>query len=67
MPRACRWNRRTERRAAVALRHIAELDAKIEELQSMRATLADLAAHCRGDQRPDCPILDDLGRLPRPE
>lgn len=51
----------------LALRHIAELDSKIEELRSMRATLADLAAHCHGDQRPECPILDDLGRLPGPE
>jgi DNA-binding transcriptional MerR regulator len=63
---------RNQRRASgdvkrLASKHIAELDSKIEELQSMRATLADLAAHCHGDERPDCPILDDLGRLPRPE
>ena len=61
-----------QRRASVqvkrlALEHIAELDAKIEELRSMRAALADLAQHCRGDERPECPILEDLGRLPRPE
>ena len=51
----------------LALKHVAELDSKIEELQSMRSALADLAQHCRGDARPECPILDDLGRLPRPE
>jgi Cu(I)-responsive transcriptional regulator len=51
----------------LALRHIAELDSKIEELQSMRAALAELAKHCHGDERPDCPILDDLGRLPAKE
>jgi Cu(I)-responsive transcriptional regulator len=61
-----------ERRASkevkrLALKHVAELDSKIEELQSMRATLANLAAHCHGDQRPECPILDDLGRLPAAE
>jgi Cu(I)-responsive transcriptional regulator len=60
---------RNQRRASaevkrLALRHVAELDAKIEELQSMRNALADLAAHCHGDQRPECPILDDLGRVP---
>lgn len=49
------------------LKHLAELDSKIEELQSMRTALADLAAHCHGDQRPECPILDDLGRLLPPE
>lgn len=58
-----------ERRASkevkrLALKHVAELDSKIEELQSMRAALADLAAHCHGDARPECPILDDLGGLP---
>jgi Cu(I)-responsive transcriptional regulator len=58
-----------ERRASkevkrMALKHVAELDSKIEELQSMRAALADLAAHCHGDARPECPILDDLGGLP---
>lgn len=50
----------------LATQHIAELDSKIEELQSMRAALADLVEHCHGDARPDCPILDDLGRLPSP-
>ncbi len=64
------WKNQRRASAAVkrlALRHIAQLDSKIEELRSMRATLADLAAHCHGDQRPECPILDDLGRLPGPE
>lgn len=63
---------RNQRRASkevkrLALKHVAELDHKIEELQSMRATLADLAAHCHGDARPECPILDDLGQLPPSE
>jgi Cu(I)-responsive transcriptional regulator len=49
----------------LALKHVTDLDRKIEELAAMRATLADLAAHCHGDQRPECPILDDPGRLPR--
>jgi hypothetical protein len=26
----------------------------------MRATLSHLAHNCHGDDRPDCPILDDL-------
>lgn len=51
----------------LALKHVAELDSRIQELQSMRGTLLDLAAHCHGDARPQCPILDDLGRLPRPD
>ena len=44
----------------LAMKHVEELDAKITELQAMRRTLMDLAQHCHGDHRPDCPILDDL-------
>lgn len=45
---------------AIALGKIAEVDRKIEELQSLRLTLSTLADHCHGDDRPDCPIIDDL-------
>jgi MerR family copper efflux transcriptional regulator len=45
---------------AFATRHIAEVEVRIAELQSIRDTLATLAARCHGDDRPDCPILDDL-------
>lgn len=44
----------------LAAAHVAALDRKIEELQSMRRTLEQLIDHCHGDSRPDCPILDDL-------
>ena len=40
--------------------HIADLDRRILEMQSMRRSLESLAATCHGDDRPDCPILDDL-------
>ena len=41
-------------------KHVKDLDAKIDELQAMRRTLVNLAHHCQGDDRPECPILDDL-------
>lgn len=44
----------------VALAHIAALERKIGELQAMKASLEHLTAHCHGDERPECPILDDL-------
>jgi len=44
----------------LAEQHIAELERKIEELQAMKRTLETLARSCHGDQRSDCPILDDL-------
>jgi len=37
-----------------------EVDRKIKELQGLRNTLVHLSDNCRGDSRPDCPILDDL-------
>jgi MerR family copper efflux transcriptional regulator len=45
---------------AIALRQVADLEAKIAELTAMKDTLAELADACRGDNRPDCPILQDL-------
>jgi MerR family transcriptional regulator, copper efflux regulator len=44
----------------VALDHAAELERRIAELTAMRDALRDLADHCRGDHRPECPILRDL-------
>jgi Cu(I)-responsive transcriptional regulator len=44
----------------VALAHVGELATRIEEMKAMKRTLEHLAAHCHGDERPDCPILDDL-------
>jgi len=44
----------------LALEHVRELEEKIEEMRAMKATLEHLAKHCHGDDRPDCPILDEL-------
>ena len=45
---------------ALAQAHIEELDEKLKELQSMKATLEHLVHCCHGDDRPDCPIIDTL-------
>ncbi len=45
---------------ALATEHLKSLNRKIAELRSMSTTLADLVKRCRGDNRPDCPILEDL-------
>ncbi|HZR02361.1 MAG TPA: Cu(I)-responsive transcriptional regulator [Burkholderiales bacterium] len=61
------WGNRRRSSAKVkelALRHIAELDARIAEMQRMKRTLEDLASHCHGDDRPECPILDELASEP---
>lgn len=44
----------------LALAHIDDLEARIREMRSVLRTLRDLAEHCHGDERSDCPILDDL-------
>ena len=44
----------------IAERHLADIEGKITDLQSLRDTLAHLVASCAGDARPDCPILDNL-------
>ncbi|WP_035831912.1 Cu(I)-responsive transcriptional regulator [Kaistia adipata] len=50
----------------VALQHVAEIEKRIHELEGMARTLRHLAGHCHGDDRPDCPILDDLAAVPEP-
>lgn len=59
------WQDRSRKSADVkqlAGQHIAELDEDIRKLQSIRDQLVHLAACCHGDNRPGCPILDDLAR-----
>jgi Cu(I)-responsive transcriptional regulator len=59
------WQNKSRSSAAVkriARSHIDELERKIAELQSMVRTLEHLAEHCHGDHRPECPILEELGR-----
>ncbi|MGX0977137.1 MerR family copper efflux transcriptional regulator [Roseovarius sp. MBR-51] len=44
----------------LAEEHLAQIEDKIAQLQSMQATLRHLVRACAGDARPDCPILRDL-------
>lgn len=48
----------------IASAHVAAIEEKVRELQSMRATLQKLIHACHGDHRPDCPILDDIAGKP---
>ena len=45
---------------AIADSHVADLEARIAEMQAMADTLRHLSHCCAGDDRPDCPILADL-------
>ena len=60
------WHNR--RRASASVRRIAQkhsddLAQRIEAMQAMQRTLVHLIHCCHGDERPDCPILDDLAGL----
>lgn len=44
----------------LALARAGELGRKAAALDAMRATLLTLAERCRGDDRPACPIIDQL-------
>lgn len=52
---------------AIAASHVAEIDEKIESLRAMRATLSTLMHKCHGDDRPDCPIIEELAAGSAPE
>ncbi len=45
----------------LAADHLAVIEAKIADLQAMQASLSDLVQRCAGNDRPDCPILHNLG------
>jgi Cu(I)-responsive transcriptional regulator len=60
------WNdthRTSAQVKSLTKRHISEIESKIQELESMRSTLVTLSDKCHGDDRPDCPILEDLASL----
>lgn len=59
------WQNRRRQSAQVrriAQAHIEDLDRRLAEMQAMRRSLAQLLHCCHGDERPDCPILDDLAQ-----
>ena len=45
---------------ALALNHISDVEQRIQELDTIRKTLIDLIERCHGDDRPECPILDEF-------
>ena len=55
-------NRRRSSRQVKALAeaHIRELQQKAQDLLAMKATLEHLVRSCHGDDRPECPILENL-------
>lgn len=48
----------------IAAGHVEELQGRISAMQEMVATLRHLVHCCSGDDRPNCPILNDLAKVP---
>jgi len=46
----------------IASKHAQDLKQRIADLQSMVDAIEHLSKHCHGDNRPECPILEDLGK-----
>ncbi|CAN7150415.1 Cu(I)-responsive transcriptional regulator [Acidovorax sp. LjRoot194] len=47
----------------IAQSHIDDLSERIASMQAMQRSLQTLVSCCKGNERPDCPILDDLARV----
>jgi Cu(I)-responsive transcriptional regulator len=45
----------------IASKRLEEIEIKQKELQALHDDLSHLVKACRGDERPDCPIIDFLG------
>lgn len=59
-------NRASAEVKGLALRRIEHVERKILKLETIKRALLDLAERCHGDDRPDCPILEQLaGANPR--
>ncbi len=48
----------------IATKYIGDLEQRMADMEAMKRTLKHLVHCCQGDHRPDCPILDELGKHP---
>ena len=59
------WRNRRRASATVkklAMAHVEDLQRRIDDMEAMKRTLVRLASECHDNDRPACPILDDLAR-----
>jgi Cu(I)-responsive transcriptional regulator len=56
-----RDRKRTSREVKkLASQHVEDLERRIRDMRAVVRTLKALAEHCHGDERAECPILDDF-------
>ena len=56
-------NRSNKEVKKLTIEKINEIDQKLNELTLLRKKLSHLVDNCKGNGRPDCPILDELSKL----
>jgi len=57
-------SRQSRHAKALVLEKSRQLQRRIDQLVAMQKVLRDLASRCRGDEGPDCAILEDLAGCP---
>ena len=55
-------NRTSKEVKKITLEKISQIDSKLKDLNDLRNELSFLASNCHGDDKPNCPILDELSK-----
>ena len=55
-------NRTSKEVKKITLEKITQIDSKLKDLNDLRNELSFLAGNCHGDDKPNCPILDELSK-----
>ena len=55
-------NRTSKEVKRITLEKISQLDSKLRDLNYLKNELSFLATNCHGDDKPNCPILDELSK-----
>ncbi|MDC0968988.1 Cu(I)-responsive transcriptional regulator [Alphaproteobacteria bacterium] len=55
-------NRTSKEVKKITLEKISQIDSKLRDLNALKKELSFLANNCQGDDRPNCPILEELSK-----
>ena len=55
-------NRTSKEVKKITLEKISQIESKLKDLNDLKKELSYLANNCHGDDKPNCPILDELSK-----
>ena len=55
-------NRTSKEVKKITLEKISQIESKLKDLNDLKKELSFLANNCHGDDKPNCPILDELSK-----